>query len=117
MSAKSTKKKPVSKDFPLFQHPRGYWAKKVKQQTRYFGKVADDPTGQKALALWLDQKDDLLAGRTPRVHRDGLTVRDLCNRFLTNKQAKMEGGELSAVTFHDHHATCTVSWPPSDLTA
>jgi hypothetical protein len=49
----------------------------------YFGKVANDPKGETALNLWLDQNDELLAGRTPRSTPDGLTVRDLCNHFLT----------------------------------
>ena len=78
-------------DFPLFPHATGRWAKKVRGRLVYFGKVADDPKGQAALARWLEQKDDLLAGRTPRVAGDGLTVRDLCNRFLSNRQAKMLG--------------------------
>ena len=58
-------KKP-SADFPLFAHQRGYWAKKVKGQTRYFGKVADDPEGQKAFSLWLAQRNDVIAGRSQR---------------------------------------------------
>jgi hypothetical protein len=41
-------------DFPLFVHQRGYWAKKVRQQLHYFGKVANDPTGKAALEKWLD---------------------------------------------------------------
>ena len=81
-SKPTTHKKP-RKDFPLFPHSRGYWAKKVRGQLRYFDKVADDPEGKAALDKWLDQKDDLLAGRTPRASGDGLTIRDLCNRFLT----------------------------------
>jgi integrase len=74
----------------------------------YFGRVADDPQGKAALDKWLDQKDDLLAGRTPRTMGDGLTIRDLCNRFLTAKQARVEASELSPRTFADHHATCAL---------
>ena len=96
------------KDFPLFPHARGYWAKKVRGRLVYFGKVADDPKGKAALDKWLNQKDDLLAGRTPRVAGDGLTIRDLCNRFLTAKQGKMDSAELSPATFADHHATCAL---------
>ena len=93
-------------DFPLFPHAAGYWAKKVRQKLHYFGKVADDPKGTAALEKWVEQKDDLLAGRTPRVIGDGLTIRELCNRFLTNRLAKMHAGELSPVTFADYHAVC-----------
>jgi len=60
-------------DFPLFPHQAGYWAKKVRGRLVYFGKVVDDPKGQAALDKWLEQKDDLLAGRVPRVKADGLT--------------------------------------------
>jgi len=41
---------------------------------RYFGKVAGNTNGRKALDKWLEQKGDLLAGRTPRVKTDGLTA-------------------------------------------
>ena len=58
---KPTKPRP---DFPLFPHARGYWAKKVRGQLRYFGKIAGDPKGEIAVNLWLDQKDALLAGQS-----------------------------------------------------
>ncbi|MGO9112014.1 MAG: tyrosine-type recombinase/integrase [Thermoguttaceae bacterium] len=110
--SKSTKKKTAENprklhpDFPLFRHARGYWAKKVRQKLRYFGKIADDPDGEKAIALWLEQKDDLIAGRTPRVHPDGFTVRELCDRFLVNRRGKMESNELTLVSFQDYFQTC-----------
>jgi len=103
-SGKPAKPRP---DFPLFPHATGRWAKKVRGRFVYFGKVADDPQGKAALDKWLEQKDDLLAGHTPRVAGNGLTIRDLCNRFLTNRQNKMEAGELSTVSFQDYYATCT----------
>lgn len=31
---------------------------------------------------------------------------DLCNRFLTNRQNKMQAGELAASSFGDSYATC-----------
>src|SRR5262249_11597783 len=80
--SKSSKPRKPRPDFPLFPHASGRWAKKVRGKFSYFGKASDDPKGEAALKLWLDQRDDLLAGRTPRTPGDGLTVRDLCNRFL-----------------------------------
>jgi hypothetical protein len=77
-------------DFPLFPHRTNRWAKKIRGRFVYFGKVSDDPNGETALNLWLEQKDCLLAGRTPRTSRQGLTVRELCNRFLTVKQGQVD---------------------------
>ena len=93
-------------DFPLFPHATNRWAKKVRGKLEYFGSVTGDPEGKAALEKWLDQKDALLAGRRPRVSREGFTVREICNRFLTNRQDKMRAGELSAVSFADYHAAC-----------
>jgi integrase len=101
--AKVSKPRP---DFPLFPHATGRWAKKVRGQLLYFGSTADDPKGQRALEKWSAEKDDLLAGRTPRATGDGLTIKALVNRFLRTKKAKIQAGELSPATFADHHATC-----------
>jgi integrase len=100
-------KKPRS-DFPLFPHATGYWAKKVRGKFCYFGKVADDTKGEAALQLWLDQKDALLAGRTPRVTPDGLTVAHLCNHFLTAKEQQRDAGDIRPTTFADYFATCSL---------
>jgi integrase len=92
------------KDYPLTPHRHsGRWCKKVRGKIHYFGKL-DDP--QAALELWLAQKDDLLAGRTPRTASDGLTVKELVNLFLNAKQALVTTGELSARTWADYHLTC-----------
>jgi integrase len=95
------------RDFPLFPHRNGRWAKKVRGKFCYFGKWADDPKGESAIALWLDQKDELLAGRTPRTSRDELIVRDLCNRFLTAKEQQRDAGDITPRSFADYLATCT----------
>ena len=105
-AAKPAKPTKPHKDFPLFPHATGRWAKKVRQQFSYFGKVSEDPKGEAALQLWLDQKDDLLAGRTPRVSGDGFTVSDLANRFLTAKRHLLDTRELARRTFDDYFATC-----------
>src|SRR5690606_4907289 len=67
----------------------------------------DDPKGEAALDLWLDQKDYLLAGRKPRTPDDGCTVSDLCNAFMLAKEQQRDAGELSPRTYEDYHKTCT----------
>lgn len=100
--------KPKADKFPLFIHQSGggRWCKKVRGKHCYFGKVADDPKGEAALNLWLDQRDDLLAGRTPRTSGEGLTVCDLCNRFLTAKEQQREAGDITPRSFSEYFATC-----------
>jgi integrase len=111
--AKSTTKrrtrkaaKILSAGFPLWKHPSGRWCKKVRGRAHYFGKVASDPDGEKALEEWLRVKDDLLAGRTPRPKGDGLTVRALVNRFLTEKLGLLDSGELSRRAWEDYYRSC-----------
>jgi integrase len=90
-------------DFPLFPHATGRWAKKIRGKLHYFGLWADPDA---ALRKYLDQRDDLHAGRTPRVTGDGLTVRDLLNRFLTTKEHLLDSKEIAPRTFFDYHWTC-----------
>ena len=93
-------------DFPLFPHQNGRWAKKVRGKFIYFGKWVDDPKGVAAVNLWLEQKDELLAGRTPRSKLSGLTVADLVNRFLAAKESRVNSGELQRRTWHDYYLAC-----------
>ena len=107
-STRKPKLKKPSKDFPLGIHKAtGYWRKKVKGRVYYFGKVSSDPKGAKALKEWLEVKDDLLAGREPRKRTEGLTVADLCNKFLTYKAVLRDNRELSPRTFQGYHTACT----------
>lgn len=105
-STRRAKPKKPRPGFPLFPHAAGYWAKKVLGKFCYFGKVADDPKGEAALQQWLDQKDDLLAGRTPRTTPDGLTVAGLCNHFLTAKEQQRGAGDITLRSFASYFATC-----------
>ena len=103
-----TNKKPTKpySDFPLFPHATKRWAKKIKGKTHYFGPWSDP---QAALSKYLDQRDDLQAGRIPRLtpaDSGGFTMRELANRFLTLKQSRLDGGELSQRMFNDYHRIC-----------
>jgi len=92
------------KDFPLYAHNNGQWAKKVRGMTRLFGVWADP---QAALDLWLEQKDDLLAGREPRATGEGLTVNTLVQKFLEAKDHLRKSGELEDRSFEDYKLTGT----------
>lgn len=90
-------------DFPLFAHATKRWAKKIRGKIHYFGPW-DDPDG--ALKSYLAQKDDLHAGRTPRLDPDALTVKELANQFLAQKKTLVESGELASLTWGDYKAAC-----------
>jgi integrase len=99
-------------DFPLSPHASGAWQKKIRGKIHYFGRWARVVEGkltrvpgdgwEDALREYQEVRDDLHAGRTPRVNADGLAVGDLCNRFLTSKLRKQEAGELGRQTFADY---------------
>jgi integrase len=101
-AAKALKAKPTKpdKDFPLWWHKSGQWARWVHGHLHYFGTEADA-----ALAKWLKQKDDLLAGREPVEEGGSLTLGRLCNLFLAAKQTLVGSGEIQVRTWHDYHWT------------
>src|SRR6516165_694505 len=90
--AKPSKPRP---DFPLFPHATGRWAKKIRGKMHYFGPWSD-PDG--ALTKYLEEKDHLHAGRTPRQDPQTLSVKGLANLFLNGKNEAVIRGELSPRT-------------------
>lgn len=107
-SGRTLKAKKPRPDFPLFPHATGRWAKKVRGRLIYFGKTADDPRGEAALNRWLDEKDDLLAGRTPRSRSSAPTVADVCDAFLVHKAELVDSGELAERTFGAYKITTDI---------
>jgi integrase len=89
--------------FPLFAHATKRWAKKINGKMHYFGKW-DDP--QAAVDLFNEQRDDLYAGRTPRPKTESLTIRDLCNRFLTSKTHLLDTSEITERSFRSYYIVC-----------
>jgi integrase len=100
-------------DFPLSPGASGKWCKRIRGHLRFFGRwyhtkrgrivLVKDGGWKEALREYEAVAADLHAGRTPRVKSaDGLTVADLCNRFLTAKMHKLNAGELDARTFQGH---------------
>lgn len=117
-SGKSQKPAKPYPDFPLFAHASGRWAKKIRGSLHYFGRwghkqgskivPVDDPeaAANAAVEEYERQRDDLYAGRQPRPKAEGLTVRDLCNQFLTAKEHLLDTGEITDRTFADYHRSC-----------
>jgi len=93
-------------DFPLTPHPSGRWCKRVKGTLHYFGKIDGDEKGEAALSKWLDERDDIRAGRKPRSRQGELTVLELCNQFMQFKQGLLDAGELAPRTFERYHSAC-----------
>lgn len=114
MAAKSSTPKPRKpyKEFPLFPHQNGQWAKKIRGKLWYFGKW-DDPEG--ALEHYLDDVDHIQAGRDPRrtgvveVSAEAITVADMFNLFLATLDTRCQAGEISARHFSDNKRSCAVA--------
>ena len=106
-SVRSSKPKKPYPEFPLFPHATGRWAKKIRQKLHYFGKIADDPEGKRALEQFNREWPYLADGRTPPpLDSDACTIRELCNAFLISKRVKMDAGELSERSWSDYYKTC-----------
>jgi integrase len=95
------RKSKTDRDFPLWLHPSGRWCRKIRGQFHYFGRDQ-----QAAIDEWLRVKDDLLAGRPRPPKGGGLTVADLCNRFLTVKRHLLDTRELSPRTWQSYYQSC-----------
>jgi integrase len=89
--------------FPLTAHRNGQWCKKIRRKVFYFGPIAD---WQTALATYLEQKDDLHAGRTPRARHDVLNLGEAMDRFLSGKKLAQEAGEIRDRTYNEYEAIC-----------
>ncbi len=84
--------------FPLTAHNNGQWCKKIRGKVHFFGVWADF---QAALDRYLQVAADLHAGRRPpdTLSADGVTVKGVCNQFLTHQQGRIEGREIAAYWF------------------
>ena len=86
--------------FPLFPHQNGQWAKKIRGKHHFFGIWGDHDA---ALQKYLDERDDLQAGRIPqRVSSGVVNVGSLVNLFLAQWEAKVQSGTISPRTFVDY---------------
>jgi len=102
MAHSTTSKKPEKpyEDFPLFPHATNRWAKKIKGRLHYFGPWND---WQGALERYQYQVHYLQQGKTPPPQNvSALTVDGLVNGFLEHREAKLNAGDLSKLTFDDY---------------
>jgi hypothetical protein len=53
-------------------------------------------------------QEDLLARRVPQSAEGDVTLKEICNKFLTSKQRKVTTGERSLRTFLDYKETCAL---------
>ncbi len=91
------------KDFPLFPHATKRWAKKIKGKLHYFGPWSD---WKGALERFQYENDYWQAGKTPPPRNvEALTVGDLVNTFLENRESKMVSGEMAQRTWNDSKRT------------
>src|SRR5690606_8376056 len=85
-------------EFPLTAHQNGQWCKKIKGKIWFFG-IWSDPDA--ALRKYLDEVDEIQAGRDPRktvvvgLSSDKLTVAELCNLFLERQEERAKSGEIT----------------------
>lgn len=91
------KAKPYS-EYPLWWHPQGYWAKKIRGKVHYFGARYRD--WEEALKEYQAQVDDLQLGNEPTPQ--SLTIEQLCNLYLHSKQRAVESGEFAERSWRDY---------------
>jgi integrase len=101
-SNRKQRKKPSKPypSFPLTAHNNGQWCKKIRGKIHFFG-VWEAP--QAALDRYHTVAADLHAGRQPKsnLSSGAVTVKEVCNRYLTYQQERAESGEIGHRWFED----------------
>ena len=102
-STRRRRHKPVKPNpsFPLTPHNNGPWCKKIRGKIHFFG-IWEEP--EAALENYLRVAADLHAGREPRpstLSAEGLTVKQLCNHYLTYQHRRSQAGEIGPRWFED----------------
>ena len=90
-----------SKSFPLTAHNNGQWCKKIRGKIHFFGIWENS---RAALDNYLRAAADLHAGRQPRqssLSGNEITVKDVCNNYLTYQQNRVDTREITPQWFDD----------------
>jgi len=107
--AKPAKPAKPSKDFPLYAHSKGQWAKKIRGKTYYFGPW-DDPQGalhryhlhMKQMDFEAERERQAERSRADRLERNDLTVGEVWNAYLAYQEKRVDSGDLSRDTLTDY---------------
>jgi hypothetical protein len=83
-------------DFPLFPHAAGMWTKKIKGKHESFGSWRTDPEGRDALAKYHRVISGVPEGPS------GLSIGELCNRYLAIKTQQVEAGKRAPRTLKNY---------------
>jgi len=100
---KASKPSKPRRDYPLFAHRNGQWAKKVRGKLFYFGTWEDPIAAEKK---WERDKEALLDGRNPDESRHGDSIGWAVNCFMDSKQLQNDRGELTKRALDDYHRVC-----------
>jgi integrase len=106
--AKSTKPQKPYPSFCLTAHNNGQWCKKIRGKVHFFGVWADP---QAALDQYRRVAADLHAGKQPQMSTlspDGVTVKDVCNHYLTHQLHKVESDAIGGRWLEDCRRVVTV---------
>ncbi len=82
--------------FPLYLHKSNQWAKTIRGKKYYFGTDKDN-----ALKRYLEEKDYLLAGRTPPTFSGEATLGELINVYMNRNQRLVGRGEITKGNFSE----------------
>jgi len=95
--AKWRKWKEERPEWPFSVGANGQWRKKVRGTIHNFGPLEFPDS---ALALWLADKDYLLAGQKPPLRR-GFLVSALCEKFEADTEVRRDAQEISSTYARD----------------
>jgi hypothetical protein len=97
MSNPQQKPEKPYKEFPLFAHASGVWAKKIKGQMRYFGPWSD-PDGAKA--KYDREVHYLQNGEKPP--EPETTLGGVAAAFLSEKEALRDTGDITEQSYYEY---------------
>ena len=106
-TSKSKPSKPYPK-FPLTAHNHGQWCKKIRGKIHFFGVWKDPAT---AVNKYHAAAGDLHAGRQPRptLSQDAVTVKNVCNHYLTYQSRKVDAQEIGPRWLEDCRRVISVN--------